>query len=73
MCGSSPSPPPPPPPPPAPPPAPTPADEKVTQAQETARQQAALAVGGRQSTILTSGLGLSGETGNVGRKSLLGS
>lgn len=72
MCGGSPSPPPPPPPPPAPPPAPTPADKKVTDAQDSARQQAALATGGRDSTILTAGLGLAGEQGAAGRKSVLG-
>lgn len=59
MCvgGSAPSIPAPPPPPPPPPPIPTKADPQVTEARNRTRSRAALAQG-RQSTILTSGLGL---------------
>jgi len=73
MCiGGAPSTPPVPPAPEAPPPAPTPQDPRVTQARQVRRQQAALGTGGRQSTILTSALGLTTSATSGARKTLLG-
>lgn len=73
MCVFS-SPPPipkPPPPIPAPPLPPTKQDPAVTQARQRARQQAALAQG-RDSTILTSGLGLVDDASSSAKKTVLG-
>lgn len=73
MCiGKPPSLPAPPTPPPAPPPPPTPQDPNVAAARLKDKRVSALA-SGRTGTILTSGLGLTGEADDSAKKTLLGS
>jgi len=71
LLGSSSKIPAPPPPPKAPPPPPTPQDPAVIAGRKRDRQIAALAAG-RSSTVLTSGLGLTGDAPSSARKTALG-
>ncbi len=61
-----------PPPPPPPIPVPTPQDPMVTKGRKRDRQVAALATGGRSSTVLTGGLGLTGDSKSSKQKTALG-